>query len=81
MLIKGKKAMKMFYRVFVVTEADTNEEIKFSFDFESEFEAARFATMAFLSETAYDRVYIDILEYDEKDMTTTDSPCWKNIKI
>ena len=73
--------MKMFYRVYIVLNADTNEQEKFSFDFDSEFEAIKFATMAFMSETAYDRVYVELLEYDEKDMTSVDSPCWRDIKV
>lgn len=72
--------MKMFYRVYIMLNADTNEQIKFGFDFDSEFDAIKFATMAFMAETAYDRIYVELLEYDEKAMITTDAPCWRDIK-
>lgn len=72
--------MKMFYRVHIVlNDKDPDERESFSFDFDDRLKASTFATWAFKSESAYDRVYMECLEYDPSDMTTTDAPCWRNL--
>lgn len=72
--------MKVFYRVHVILNNDfTDERIDFGFDFDNQYEAASFAATAFKAEMAYDKVYMECLEYDPSDMTTTDAPCWRNL--
>ena len=71
--------MRIFYRVHIVLNDNTDERESFSFDFNDRAKASTFASWAFKSECAYDRVYMEVLEYDPSDMTTVDAPCWRNL--
>ena len=70
---------KVFYRVTIILNENTDEEDRFSFDFSNVFKAAAFADEAFRAEMAYDRVYMECREYDPSDMTTCDAPCWREV--
>ena len=71
--------MKTFYRVHIVLNDCSDERIDFGFDFDDHHLAANFASLAFKAECAYNRVYMECLEYDPSDMTTVDAPCWRNL--
>ena len=72
--------MKVFYRVHIeLNDRGTDEHEVFSFDFQNIWRAATFTDMAFRSEIAYTKVWIECREYDPSDMTTVDAPCWRNL--